>query len=47
MDDETYDPIPEGSSRRSLPGSTPFVPPAAGILMASYVVRDLLGMLPR
>lgn len=47
MDDETYEPIPEGSSRRSLPGSTPFVPPAAGILMASYVVRDLLGMLPR
>ena len=41
-DEETFEPIPEGSSRRSLPGSTPFVPPAAGILMASEVVRDLI-----
>lgn len=41
-DDETYEPIPEGSSRRSLPGSTAFVPPAAGLLMASSVVRDLI-----
>ena len=41
-DDETYEPIPEGSSRRSLPGSTPFVPPAAGLLMASQAVRDLI-----
>ena len=45
MDEETFEEIPEESSRRSLPGSTPFVPPAAGILMASYVVRDLLGLL--
>ncbi len=41
-DEETYEPIPEGSSRRSLPGSTAFVPPAAGLLMASEVVRDLI-----
>ena len=41
-DEETYEPIPEGSSRRSLPGSAPFVPPAAGLLMASEVVRDLI-----
>lgn len=43
MDEETYEAIPEGSSRRSLPGSTAFVPPAAGILIASYVVRQLIG----
>ncbi|HHT36462.1 MAG: ThiF family adenylyltransferase [Candidatus Wallacebacter cryptica] len=28
---------------RHLPGSTAFVPPAAGYLMASVVVRDLIG----
>ena len=27
--------------RRSVPGSTAFVPPAAGLLLASEVVRDL------
>ena len=31
------------SARRSTPGSTAFVPPAAGLLMASRIVRDLLG----
>lgn len=28
--------------KRSVPGSTAFVPPAAGMLMASVVVRDLI-----
>ena len=31
-----------GNKRRSVPGSSPFVPPAAGLLIASAVVRDLL-----
>ena len=30
-----------GSARRSIPGSTVFVPGAAGLLLASAVVRDL------
>ena len=33
---------PEG--RRAIPGSTAFVPAAAGLLMASAVVRDLTGI---
>lgn len=33
----------EGSSRRSIPGSISFVPPAAGLLIAGKVVRDLAG----
>ena len=32
-----------GNKRRSIPGSSPFVPPAAGLMIASAVVRDLLG----
>ena len=31
-----------GNQRRSVPGSSPFVPPAAGLLIASFVVRKLL-----
>ncbi|MBR6119840.1 MAG: tRNA threonylcarbamoyladenosine dehydratase [Oscillospiraceae bacterium] len=31
-----------GNQRRSVPGSSPFVPPAAGLILASAVVRDLL-----
>ena len=31
-----------GAGRRDLPGSAPFVPAAAGLLMASRVVRDLI-----
>ena len=31
-----------GNQRRSIPGSSAFVPPAAGLLIASAVVRDLL-----
>ena len=35
--------IPEGSSKgAATPASSPFVPSAAGILIASYVVRELL-----
>ena len=32
-----------GSSRRSLPGSTPFVPGVAGLILAGQVIRDLAG----
>jgi len=35
------EPIPEGSSRRSLPGSTAFVPGVAGLIMAGEVIKDL------
>lgn len=31
------------TDRRNIPGSTPFVPPAAGLIIASEVVRELLG----
>ena len=34
---------PEESSRRSVPGSIAFVPPAMGLIMASVIVRDLIG----
>ena len=33
-----------GSHRRSIPGSSAFVPAAAGLMLASVVVRDLLGL---
>ena len=36
----------ELKNRRSIPGSTAFVPPAAGILIASYVVRELISFDP-
>ena len=36
------EPQREGSSRRSAPGSTAFVPAAAGIIMAGEVVNDLI-----
>lgn len=36
--------ISENSSRRSVPGSISFVPPAAGLLIAGEVVRDLAGV---
>lgn len=32
------------NGKRTVPGSTSFVPPAAGMLLASYVVRRLLGL---
>ena len=34
----------ESGSRRSTPGSTPFVPGCAGLILASEVVRDLLSL---
>lgn len=34
----------EGSSRRSLPGSTAYVPGVAGLIMAGEVIRDLSGL---
>ena len=35
--------FPEGSARRQLPGSTAFVPAAAGLILAGAVVRSLSG----
>ena len=32
----------ERTGRRSVPGSTAFVPPAAGLAIASFVVRELM-----
>lgn len=37
---------PACGQKRSVPGSMPFVPPAAGLLMASCVVADLLSLAP-
>ena len=39
---EQPEPQREGSSRRALPGSVPFVPGAAGLIMAGEVIRDLV-----
>lgn len=36
--------LSEGSARRSIPGSTSFVPPVAGLLIAGEVVRQLAGI---
>ena len=33
----------EAPQRRALPGSTAFTPSAAGLLLASEVVKDLIG----
>ena len=33
----------EAPKRRSIPASNAFVPPSAGLLIASEVVRDLTG----
>lgn len=32
----------DNGSKRQIPGSTPFVPPVAGIIIASEVVKDLI-----
>ena len=37
-------PAPADGSRRSVPGSTAFVPPAAGLILAAEVVKDLTGV---
>lgn len=36
--------VPEGSSRRAIPGSVAFVPSAAGLIIAGEVVKDLTQM---
>lgn len=36
--------LSEGSARRSVPGSISFVPPAAGLIIAGEVVRELAGI---
>lgn len=33
----------ENSSRRSIPGSVPFVPSVAGLIIAGEVIKDLIG----
>lgn len=38
---ETADTRPGSAARRDTPGSTPFVPAAAGLLLAATVVREL------
>ena len=38
-------PVPE-SGRRAVPGSVPFVPAVAGLILAGEVVRDLTGCQP-
>ena len=40
---ETSDTRPGSTARRDTPGSTPFVPAAAGLLLASAVVREIGG----
>lgn len=39
--DDLIEPQREGSSRRSTPGSTAFVPAVAGLIMAGEVIKDL------
>lgn len=38
--------FPENSSRRTIPGSTAFVPPAVGLIIAGEVVKDLIKYSP-
>lgn len=44
MDQLMQEELSEGSARRSIPGSTSFVPPVAGLLIAGEVVRGLAGI---
>ncbi len=37
-----YEKVPNGSSRRQVPGSTAFVPSTVGLIIASEVVKDLI-----
>ena len=39
---DTHDELPQG--KRSVPGSVAFVPPAAGLMIAGYVIRQLAGV---
>lgn len=34
----------KGTAKRPVPGSMPFVPPVAGMIIASEVIKDILGM---
>lgn len=36
--------VPDGSSRRSIPGSIAFVPSVAGLIMAGEIVKDIAGV---
>lgn len=40
--DEKNEAVPEGSSRRSIPGSVAFVPSVAGLILAGEVIKDLV-----
>lgn len=40
----THGPESFGNKRRAVPGSSAFVPPVAGLIIASFVVRDLLNL---
>ena len=40
--DEKTEAVPEGSSRRSIPGSVAFVPSVAGLILAGEVIKDLI-----
>lgn len=39
---EIQENLPEGSKRRSIPGSVSFVPSVAGLIMAGEVVKDII-----
>ena len=39
---KTDEQLPDGSSRRSLPGSISFVPSVAGLVLAGEVIKDLI-----
>lgn len=42
--EQSEEDIPEGSSRRALPGSVSFVPGVAGLILAGEVILDLSGV---
>ena len=45
LDDEGNPiPAPDGSGRRSIPGSTAFVPSVAGLIIAGEVIKDLISV---
>ena len=44
IEGETVEGAVSSLKKRSTPGSTSFVPPTAGILLASEVMRELMGL---
>ena len=42
--EEPDEALPEGTSRRSLPGSISFVPGTAGLILAGEVIKDICGI---